>query len=155
MKRERLEKGWLWARRGLALAVLGTVTWLSLADGESLRAEVEAPWFWGLVRALGVPADKAAHAAYNAYIATVQPRVKALSAELEAIKKSVPAELLEMYASLRAAKKMPAFVPYRTDAGTCGRCFMEVSGDTRGKLRNPGDYAECPNCRRILFIPEN
>lgn len=62
MKRERLEKGWLWARRGLALAVLGTVTWLSLADGESLRAEVETPWFWGLVRALGVPADKAAHA---------------------------------------------------------------------------------------------
>ncbi len=119
---------------------------------DGIGAEYKRTWEQGIKAS---EAYKAAHAAYNAYIATVQPKVKQLNAELEALKKGVPAEIMELYASLRAAKKMPAFVPYRTDAGTCGRCFMEVSGDTRGKLRNPGDYAECPNCRRILFIPEN
>ena len=119
---------------------------------DGIGAEYKRTWEQGIKAS---EAYKAAHAAYNAYIATVQPKVKQLNAELEALKKGVPAEIMELYASLRAAKKMPAFVPYRTDAGTCGRCFMEVSGDTRGKLRHPGDYAECPTCRRILFIPAN
>ena len=62
MSPEGWEWGWLWARRALALAVLVAVTWLSLADESCVRAELEAPWFWELVLALGVPADKVAHA---------------------------------------------------------------------------------------------
>lgn len=61
MDRERLGRFFLLARQGLALAVLAAVTWLSLADGGGLRAEMGSPWLWEIVRALGVPADKAAH----------------------------------------------------------------------------------------------
>lgn len=107
---------------------------------------------------LGVKASKnykAACAEYNAYVTNMQPKVAELKEQLSALKKSVPTEFMEAYLSLRSAKKMPAFVVYNADAGTCGRCFLEVSADTKSKLRNPGDYAECPNCRRILFIPEN
>ena len=38
--------------------------------------------------------------------------------------------------------------------GTRGRCFMDVPNDTKSKLRNVGDYAECPNCRRILYVAD-
>ena len=116
-----------------------------------IAAEYKRTWEQGIK---ANEAYKAALAAFNAYRASVAPRVKEIAAELEAIKKDVPEKMMEVYNSLRGAKKLPAFVPYKVEAGTCGRCFMEVPGDTRGKLKNPGDYAECPNCRRILFIPE-
>ena len=100
------------------------------------------------------PSAYVATAAYNAFAGKVQPRVTELKAKLKALEDKVPTEFMTAYKSLRAAKKTPAFVPYKPESGTCGRCFMEVSGATRGKLKNPGDYAECPNCRRILYIPE-
>lgn len=99
-------------------------------------------------------AYKEATAAFNEVAAKVQPRMAELKAKLKEIEPSVPAEFMAAYKSLRAAKKTPAFVAYKPESGTCGRCFMEVSGATKGKLKNPGDHAECPNCRRILYIPE-
>ena len=93
-------------------------------------------------------------AAYNAATSEVKPRVTELQKKLTELRGKIPAEFMEAYLSLRAAKKTPAFVVYDPKSGTCGRCFMEVAGDTKSKLKNPGDYAECPNCRRILYIPE-
>jgi len=31
---------------------------------------------------------------------------------------------------------------------------MDLPNDTKSKLRNVGDYAECPNCRRILYVAD-
>lgn len=118
---------------------------------DAIGAEYKMTWEAGKKAS---DAYKDATAAYNAFAGKVQPRVTELKAKLKALEDKVPTEFMTAYKSLRAAKKTPAFVPYKPESGTCGRCFMEVSGATRGKLKNPGDYAECPNCRRILYIPE-
>lgn len=123
-------------------------------DGEridAIAAEYRKTWEAGRKAS---DAYKEATAAFNAFAAKIQPRIAELKAKLKELEGSVPAEFMSAYKSLRAAKKTPAFVAYRPESGTCGRCFMEVSGATKSKLKNPGDYAECPNCRRILYIPE-
>ena len=118
---------------------------------DAIGAEYKKTWEAGKKAS---DAYKEATAAFNAYAAKMQPRVAELKAALKELEGKVPEEFMAAYKSLRAAKKTPAFVAYKPESGTCGRCFMEVSGATRSKLKNPGDYAECPNCRRILYIPE-
>ncbi|MBR4800965.1 MAG: hypothetical protein IK048_04795 [Clostridia bacterium] len=99
---------------------------------------------------------KTAKADYDKLVEDYRPQVVEKVNARDALKGDIPEKILELYASLRAAKKMPAFVPYdQKSSGCCPRCGMEVANDTLAKLKNPGDYAECPNCRRILFIPEN
>lgn len=100
-------------------------------------------------------AYKSAKAEYDAHVKQFQPRVLEIKAKLNALKGDIPENIMNAYLSLRAAKKMPAFVAYNRETGVCGRCFMDVPNDTKSKLRNEGDFAECPNCRRILFVPEN
>lgn len=99
-------------------------------------------------------AYKAAKVEYDALVRNLQPRVQQIKAQLAALKAEIPENVMNAYQALRAAKKLPAFVAYDRNAGVCGRCFMDVPNDTKSKLRNEGDYAECPNCRRILFVPE-
>ncbi len=118
---------------------------------DAIGAEYKKTWEAGRKAS---DAYKEATAAFNAFAAKVQPRMAELKAGLKELEGSVPPEFMSAYKSLRAAKKTPAFVAYKPESGTCGRCFMEVSGATKSKLKNPGDYAECPNCRRILYIPE-
>lgn len=96
---------------------------------------------------------KKAYAAYNAFIQEMKPRVDAMQKALKDLRAGIEPAFMEAYDSLRTAKKFPAFVEYEVGSDVCGRCFMELSGDIKGKLKNPGDYAECPNCRRILFVP--
>lgn len=95
-----------------------------------------------------------AKAEYNAFVGERQPRVAQIKTQLDALKKDIPAPLMNVYQSLRATKKMPAFVEFDPSSKMCGRCYMEVPNDVCSKLRNPGDYAECPNCRRVLYVPE-
>ncbi len=118
---------------------------------KGIDSEYKLTWNQG-VKAL--EEYKEATAVYKQYYMSVKPMVDKLTTELRQLEKEVQPDIMKTYLSLRAAKKMPAFVAYRPDTGSCGRCFMEVAGDTRSKLRNPGDYAECPNCRRILYVPE-
>ena len=123
-------------------------------DGERIDAiasEYKKTWEVGRKAS---DAYKEALAAFNAFASKIQPRIAELKEGLAKLEKNVPEEFMTAYKSLRAAKKTPAFVAYKPESGTCGRCFMEVSGATRSKLKNPGDHAECPNCRRILYIPE-
>lgn len=96
---------------------------------------------------------KTAKAEYDAFVAKRQPKVVEINAKLNALKKDIPDELMNLYLTFRAEKKLPAVVPYNPSTGSCGRCFTDLPNDTKSKLRNPGDYAECPNCRRILFVP--
>lgn len=97
---------------------------------------------------------RVAKAEYNVYVSEMQPKVASIRAQLAELKKEIPEKIMEVYQSLRSSKKMPAFVEFDPNRKMCGRCFMEVPNDVCSKLRNPGDYAECPNCRRVLFVPE-
>lgn len=89
---------------------------------------------------------------YNDFVAKFQPEVQKIQKELAELKKEIPEEFLKLYINLRNMKKQPAFVEYDKDNAICGRCRMDVASDTREKLRESGDWAECPNCRRILYI---
>ena len=100
---------------------------------------------------------KNAKADYDKLVESFRPQVVEKMATRDALKGDVPEKMFATYMTLRNGKKLPAFVPYDVQkySGCCPRCGMEVANDTLAKLKNPGDYAECPNCRRILFIPEN
>lgn len=98
---------------------------------------------------------KAAKAEYDKLVEDYRPQVVEKVNARDALKDDIPPKMLDVYNSLRSAKKMPAFVPYDGKSSVCcPRCGMEVANDTLSKLKNPGDYAECPNCRRILYIPK-
>ncbi len=84
--------------------------------------------------------------------AKIQPRAKEIQSRLNELEKDIPPQLLSKYKELRNAKKMPAFVEYDPSKNTCGRCYMELPNDAKGKLKNSGDFSECPNCRRILYM---
>jgi len=106
---------------------------------------------------IGVKASdvyKAAKAEYDAFMKNLQPQVVQIKTQLAALKGEIPEKIMNAYVSLRTAKKMPAFVPYDSEHEICGRCRMEVDNNTKSKLRNVGDVAECPNCRRILYVAE-
>ena len=69
---------------------------------------------------------------------------KAIQAQLD------PADL-EIYKKVRKENiRLPIMVEYV--AGTCRGCGMHVENDLRGKIVESGDVAECPNCRRILYL---
>lgn len=99
-------------------------------------------------------AYKVAKTEYDAFMKNLQPQVVQIKAQLAALKGEIPERIMDAYVSLRTAKKMPAFVPYDSEHEICGRCRMEVDNNTKSKLRNVGDVAECPNCRRILYVAE-
>lgn len=95
---------------------------------------------------------KQANLAYKKYMEGMQPKVKEIKDKLDALRKEIPDDLYNHYKALRDPKKMPVFVEYDSSKKMCGRCRMEMSNDIIEKLRQSGDYAECPNCRRINFI---
>lgn len=77
----------------------------------------------------------------------------AMNKKLKDLESECPEALLKKYKSLKEQGiKLPIIVPYDTETKTCGRCFMAVEQNTQSKLKNPGDFAECPNCHRILYI---
>lgn len=97
---------------------------------------------------------KKSRQAYEKFKIEHQPRVQEIKAKLDELKTQIPEEFMTAYAQLRKSKKLPAFVEYKIETNTCGRCFMDVPNDTKSKIKKPGDYVECPNCRRIMYIPE-
>ena len=96
---------------------------------------------------------KQAKTVYDKFMAELQPKANEIKARLGALQKEIPEELLAKYKALRDPKKMPVFVEYDASKKICGRCRMEMPNDVIEKLRQSGDYAECPNCRRINYIP--
>ncbi len=58
---------------------------------------------------------------------------------------------LEIYNRARKANvKMPIVVEYKE--GHCAACGMEIKSEVESKLQKSGDIAECPNCRRIVYL---
>ena len=96
---------------------------------------------------------KQAKGAYDKFVAELQPKSNAIKAKLDEIAKDIPEDLMARYKALRDPKKMPVFVEYDASKKICGRCRMEMPNDVIEKLRQSGDYAECPNCRRINYLP--
>lgn len=70
--------------------------------------------------------------------------------ELKALREQIDEKTMQKYLALRNERKMPAFVPYLNK--NCFACGMEISVEVDKYLKNPGDYTECPNCRRIVFL---
>lgn len=99
-------------------------------------------------------AYKTAKAEYNNFALTYKAKFDELQKALVALSKEIPAEIMSEYNRLKKSQKLPVFVAFDPSSKVCGRCRTEVSNDVCAKLKNPGDYAECPNCRRILFVSE-
>ncbi|MCQ2602918.1 MAG: C4-type zinc ribbon domain-containing protein [Clostridia bacterium] len=95
---------------------------------------------------------KVANDALNAYVQVRQPKANDLKAKLAEISKDIPAEVLSIYQRLRASKKFPAVVQYDKGTQTCRGCGIEVSPELKKNLKAEGDYAECTNCGRIIFV---
>ncbi len=118
---------------------------------DKINDEYNKTWQQGVKATEGF---KKAKAEFDAYRAQYQPTVVALKAQLDEIRENVPKELMDVYSSLRAQKKMPAFIEYDAQKGNCGGCYMSIANDIKSKLRTPGSYAECQNCGRIMYVPE-
>ena len=68
-----------------------------------------------------------------------------------AIQSKLDPKELEIYKKVRKENiRLPILVEYSD--GLCRGCGMHVEHDLQGKLKESGDIAECPNCRRILFL---
>ncbi len=68
-----------------------------------------------------------------------------------AIQQKLDPKELEIYKKVRKENiRLPILVEYSD--GVCRACGMHVEHDLHGKLKESGDIAECPNCRRILYL---
>lgn len=85
------------------------------------------------------------------FVAPIQAEINALKAKRDALAPSIDQKILETYVNVRKTQKLPVVVQYKGTGG-CPRCGM--MDRSFAKLVNAGDYMECPNCRRLLFIPE-
>ncbi|MDR3185538.1 MAG: C4-type zinc ribbon domain-containing protein [Christensenellaceae bacterium] len=70
--------------------------------------------------------------------------------ELAKIRETLDPKLLETYSAIRRVK-IPIVVQYCND-GSCSACGIDVKAELYGKLKAKGDFAECPNCHRILYV---
>lgn len=100
-------------------------------------------------------AYKAARAEYNAFATNYKAQFDEMQKQLNALVKDIPEDIMSEYNRLKKSQKLPVYVEFDSVNKVCGRCRTEVSNDVCAKLKAPGDYAECPNCRRILYVPEN
>ena len=93
---------------------------------------------------------KVAKAEYEKLKAEKIDEVNKLTESLEKLKTGLDPHVMEAYEQLRKNNKLPAFVPLK--GASCGGCGMDLSVDTRNKLKSAGDHAECPNCHRFIYV---
>lgn len=77
-------------------------------------------------------------------------KAKEIKEKRDIVEKDVDEEVLEIYKKVRKNKKVPFFVPL-VSPKTCGGCGMEIANDLLEILNSGKQYAECPNCGRIIF----
>ncbi len=71
--------------------------------------------------------------------------------ELRKLQQDIDPAIMKKYLALRKERKMPAFVEYAD--GNCTGCGIHIEIEVEHKLQKKGDYAECPECRRIVYKP--
>ena len=120
---------------------------------DEINAKYSATWDKGMKEAAEF---KPILKAYNEYKAQIEPQKALLIQKRDALAKDIDPTLLARYNNFKSGKnnRMPFIVPYDRSTTSCPRCFMTIENATLAQLNAPGDSAECPNCRRILFIPE-
>lgn len=74
---------------------------------------------------------------------------EALSGQKPALLEKYP-EVMAVYERCRGEKKIPAVV--EKNGEYCGACGVEIDAGMKGKLKNPGDFAECQNCHKIIVV---
>ncbi|MFA5449702.1 MAG: hypothetical protein WC292_04625 [Clostridia bacterium] len=79
----------------------------------------------------------------------LKEKYKVELSKLQDLRATIAPNLFAAYKNLRENRKMPAFMPY--DNGKCSGCGFDIKVDVDSKLNSPGDMAECPNCRRIVY----
>ena len=84
---------------------------------------------------------------YNEFKAGFDKEREEIKSELEKIKQTVDAELMEKYAKKRDNKMYP--IVYEVEGNVCGRCKMELSLSEIGKLKT-GGVIEC-SCGCLLY----
>ncbi len=87
---------------------------------------------------------------------TYQSQFEELKAKMDAIRKLIPEEMAIYDRTKTAVNRAPYILEYDPKTKKCPYplCQMDIYADTQAKLKQPGDHAECPNCGRLLFIPE-
>ena len=81
-------------------------------------------------------------------------KIKALEAEKAGLENQIDPTLLAKYkrqsnnGKVQAIYEMPAAFISR---GNCAKCF-KIIDHVMDKLKNPGDYVECPECNSILIV---
>ena len=120
---------------------------------DEINAKYQATWAQGMKEAAEF---KPILKAYNEYKAQIDPQKALLIQKRDALVAEIDPSLLTKYNNFKSGKnnRMPFIVPYDRSTTSCPRCFMTIENATLAQLNAPGDSAECPNCRRILFIPE-
>lgn len=71
--------------------------------------------------------------------------------ELKQLQQEIEPKLMKKYLALRKERTMPAIVEYVD--GNCIGCGIHIAIEVDNKLQKKGDYAECPECRRIVYRP--
>ncbi len=93
---------------------------------------------------------KSAVKAYQDFKAALQEKGRPINDKLRAMEKDIDPQMLTIYKRCRSNRKMPAFVEYNGDASCF--CGMNLPNDCVGKLKEDGDWVECPNCGRIVLV---
>ena len=82
---------------------------------------------------------------------SVKDEADKLMKEVHRLKAGLPDEIISAYRNLRNEKRLPPFVRL-VNKNECSGCGMDVPYDVLSKLSGAGWYAECPNCRRFLYV---
>ena len=93
---------------------------------------------------------KKAKEQYNLLLSKIREEHKHHFEQLNELASQIDPKLLAKYKHLRDHRRMPAIVPYM--GGNCAACGMDISIEVSEKLKTSGDLAECPNCRRLVYL---
>jgi predicted nucleic acid-binding Zn-ribbon protein len=86
---------------------------------------------------------------YGALYNKIKTENKDNFARLNELNADIDPALMARYKTIRDNRKMPAIVAYVN--GNCSACGIDISIEVGEKLKNPGDIAECPSCRRLVY----
>ncbi len=91
---------------------------------------------------------------YEKFKASKEDELQKLKSRRDTLEAGVEPELLEVYKSLTAENKYPAFVPALGDENSpvCSGCGMMLADTGKNDLKNKG-YCRCETCRKIIYKP--
>lgn len=87
---------------------------------------------------------------YGALFNKIKADNKDKFARMSELNADIDDNLMARYKTIRDNRKMPAIVPYI--GNNCSACGIDISVEVGEKLKAPGDVAECPSCRRLVYL---